>query len=179
MATKTILNWEEFLAAGKEGHKSEWVDGEIVMMSPVNFPHEILLARLIDCLVDFCHRHPEWLWIPSNAVFTLASGNWRCPDASLVRKDRMPGGVIPRGRADFAPDVAFEILSPSDTPSQIQRKRQDYHESGVIQVWIDPEKRIVELAQPDKPLQFFQPGKTFAISKVPDFRLDVEKLFAV
>lgn len=45
----------------------------------------------------------------------------------------------------FRTDVAFEILSPSDSPSQIQRKRLDCQRSGVIQVWFDLEKRLVEL----------------------------------
>jgi Uma2 family endonuclease len=58
-------------------------------------------------------------------------------------KARFPQGVIPT-KADFAPDVAFEILSPSERPSQIQRKRLDYQQSGVIQVWFDLEKRLVE-----------------------------------
>ena len=53
MATKTTLNWEEFLAAGKEGHKSECVDGEIIVMSPVNLRHEAILARLIAFLVAY------------------------------------------------------------------------------------------------------------------------------
>ena len=178
MATKTILTWEEFLAAGREGHKSEWVDGEILVMSPVNFWHEAILAQLIASLVAYCSEHPEWLWFPSNAIFTMRGGNWRCPDASLVRRDRLPNRAIPITKADFAPDVAFEILSPSDTPSQVQRKRQDYHQSGVIQVWIDPEKRVLELAQPDKPLEFFKSGHMLAIDKIADFRLDVAKLFA-
>lgn len=179
MATKTALSWEEFLAAGKEGHKSEWVDGEMIMMSPVNFRHEILLARLITCLVDYCHRNPEWFWIPSNAVFTMAAGNWRCPDASLVRRDRIPGGVIPLDKADFPPDVSFEILSPSDTPSMVQRKRQDHLESGVVKVWVDPEKCLVELTQPHRPLQFFHPPQALTISELADFRLDLERLFSV
>jgi len=179
MATKTLLSWEDFLAAGKEGHKSEWVDGEVIMMSPVNLWHEAILARLIASLVTFCNAHPEWLWFPSNGVFTMASGNWRCPDASLVRKDRFPGGEIPRTKADFAPDVAFEILSPSGSPSILQRKRQDYHESGVIQVWIDPENRLIELVEPDRPLQYFQPPQALVIGSIPGFRIEPENLFAV
>jgi Uma2 family endonuclease len=178
MATRTILSWEEFLAAGKEGHKSEWVDGVIIMMSPVRFLNAAILVRLMACLVTFCDAHPEWLWLPSNAVFTMASGNWRCPDASLFRKERFPGGEAPPTKAGFAPDVAFEILSPSDTPSILQRKRQDYQESGVIQVWIDPEQRLIELVEPDRPLRFFKPPQALVIGSLPSFRVELEKLFA-
>ena len=71
---------------------------------------------------------------------------------------RLPAGEIPVS-ADFAPDVAFEIHSPSDSPSQIQRKRRDYQESGVVQVWFELEKRLVEMIYPNHPLHYFDETK--------------------
>lgn len=179
MATKTILSWESFLALGKEGEKCEWVDGEVVHMTPVNIRHERVLACLYIGLENYCVAHPGWFWIPSNAAFTMRSGNWRCPDASLTRMDRLPGGKIPDTRAEFPPGVAFEILSPSDQPGEIQRKRQDYHDSAVIQVWIDLDRRLVELICPDRPLQFFQENEVLVIGGVPDFALPLKNLFAI
>ncbi len=179
MATKTTMSWEEFLAAGQEGQRWEWVDGEVEFLSPVNLRHEGILALLVSHLVDYCRRHPEWVCFTSNGVFTMASGNWRMPDASLVRKHRFPGGIVPVGKADFAPDVAFEINSPSDTPSQIQRRRKDYQESGVIQIWIDPQQRLIELIYPDRPLQYFQQDQLLVIDKLPDFSLNLEDLYSI
>src|SRR5271167_918805 len=153
MAIKTSITWEEFLAAGEEGQRWEWVDGEVEFMSPANLRHEAFLMLLAELLVRYCHAHPDWISFASNGVFTMASGNWRMPDASLVRRSRFPGGKIPT-KADFAPDVAFEILSPSDSPSQVQRKRLDYQESAAVQVWFDLDRRLVELIYPDRPLQF-------------------------
>ncbi len=177
MGTRTTITWEKFLAASIEGQKCEWVDGEVVQMSPVSLWHEDVLARLIEYLVEYCRAHPEWKWFPSNGAFTMASGNWRLPDASLVRKERFPGGQVTINMADFAPDVAFEILSPSNSPSYIQRKRKDYQESGVIQVWIDPEKRLVELVYPDRSLQYFREDQSLVMDKVPDFSLDLKSLY--
>ncbi len=178
MATKTTITWEQFLAAAKEGQKCEWVDSEVMLMTPVNYRHEMVLARLSGYPQEYCRSHPEWDWVPSNAVFTMTSGNWRCPDASLVRKERYSRG-IPVMRADFAPDVAFEVSSPSDKPSDSLRKRQDYQESGVIQVWIDPEERLTELIQPDQPLRFFREDEALTIPRLPDFRLELKSLFSV
>ena len=178
MATKTALTWEEFLAAGEEWQRWEWVDGEVEFMSPVNIRHEAFLALLVELLVRYCRAHPDWICLTSNGVFTMASGNWRMPDASLVRRAQFPAGQFPV-KADFPPDVAFEIHSPTDSPldvgarhgvplpdaifethcdspGQIQRKRKDYQESGVIQVWFDLERRLVELIYPDRPLQYFE-----------------------
>ena len=108
----------------------------------------------------------------------MASGNWRCPDASLVRKERFASAPFPI-MAEFAPDVAFEVHSPSDKPSEIQSKRKDYQQSGVIQVWIDPQKRSVELIYPNRPLEYFQEGQSLLIAALPDFSLDLKDLFSV
>jgi Uma2 family endonuclease len=177
MATRTTLTWEEFLAAGEEWQRWEWVDGEVEFMSPVNFRHEQFLVLLIVQLALYCRHHKEWICFPSNGVFTMSSGNWRMPDASLVRRARFPGGAMPT-KADFAPDVAFEIHSPSDSPGQIQRKRQDYQQSGVVQVWFDLEKRLVELVYPDRPLQYFEEHQPLVIDTVPDFSLNLKELYS-
>jgi len=81
--------------------------------------------------------------------------------------------------ADFAPAVAFEILSPNDKAGEIQSKRKDYQQSGVIQVWIDPDKRLVELVYPDRPLEYFQEGQPLIIAGLADFSLDLKDLFSV
>jgi Uma2 family endonuclease len=96
----------------------------------------------------------------------------------LVRKERFAGAQIPV-MAEFAPDVAFEVHSPSDKPSEIQSKRKDYQQSGVIQVWIDPDKRLVELVYPHRPLEYFQEGQPLIIAGLTDFSLDLEDLFAI
>ncbi len=179
MATKTIPTWEEFLSTAQEGRKSEWVDGEVQIMSPANLYHEALTVRLVAMLAAFCQTSPDWMTFGSNAVFTMTSGNWRCPDASLVKRDRFLGIDILPVKAEFPPDVAFEILSPSGSVSEIQRKRQDYMESGVTQVWIDPEKRVIELIEPDRPLQFFQARQPLVISRLSGFQLIPEDLFKI
>jgi Uma2 family endonuclease len=133
MSAHTTISWDEFVSAGEEGQRWEWVDGEIVYMSPVNFWHEIILLRLITALARYCEEHRKWVCVPSNAAYTMASGNWRLPDVSLIGRVRFPGGRVPTGQPDFAPDIAFEILSPGNTPKEVQRKRKDYQESTVIQ----------------------------------------------
>jgi len=178
MRAGTTITWEEFLAAGEEGQRWEWVDGEVEFMSPVNFRHEAFMMLLAAWLTRFCQAHPEWMTFGSNCVFTMASGNWRMPDASLVRRARFAQGQLPT-KADFAPDVAFEIFSPTDSPSRIQDKRLDYQQSGAIQVWFDLEKRLVELIYPDRPLQFYRQNQTLTIDAVPGFSIDLKDLFSV
>ncbi len=178
MATRTGITWEQFLAAGEEGQRWEYVDGEVEFMSPVTLRHQAILATLIACFVEYRKQHQEWLWFPGDATFTMASGNLRCPDLSIVHASRFREGKVPETKADFPPDIVFEIVSSADSASQMARKRKDYQESGVIQVWIDPQRRLVELIYPDRPAQYFEEGQSLAIEKLPDFVLDLQTLFS-
>jgi len=177
MATKTGITWQEFLAAGKEGQRWECVDGEVVFMSPVFRPHGKVNIQLDYELVAYTRAHPEWVGYGTDTAFTMTTGNWRCPDAALVRKERAYAGA-PRGPAPYAPDVAFEILSPSDTGSELQSKRQDYYESKVIQVWLDPQRKIAEVISPNRPPQHFRADQVLILPELPDFHLDLSILFA-
>jgi|SRR5579863_4756509 len=179
MAAKTALTWDEFVAAGEEWQRWEYVDGEVEFMSPIRLRHQAILYALIEYFVEYRKLHPEWLCFPGDATFTMVSSNWRCPDLSIVRRDRFPGGHIPDAPGDFPPDVVFEILSSGDTAGRIQRKRQDYQESSVVQVWIDPEKRVAEVVHPDRPSRYFAEDQRLVIDKLPDFSLDLKALFSV
>jgi Uma2 family endonuclease len=177
MATKAGITREEFLTAGKDGQRWECIDGEIVFMPPVFRPHGKTNLKLDYELVAFTRLHSEWIGYGTDTAFTMASGNWRCPDASLVRKER-DETADPKVATPFAPDIAFEILSPSDTGSEMQSKRQDYYESQVIQVWLDPQRKTAEVIAPNRPPQHFRAAQVLTLPELPDFRLDLSAMFA-
>jgi Uma2 family endonuclease len=177
MATKAAITWEEFLAAGKEGQRWEYVDGKVVFITPVFRPHGRVNMGLDYELEAYTRRHPEWVGYGTDTAFTMASGNWRCPDAALVRKER-DVATDPKGPTPFPPDIAFEILSPSDTGSEMQSKRQDYYESKVIQVWLDPQRKTAEVISLDRPAQHFRAPQVVTLPELPDFQLDLNALFA-
>jgi len=67
----------------------------------------------------------------------------RGPDLSFVTRERLLG--IDYGRFfDGAPDLAIEILSPSNRPYQVRAKVADYLAAGCRLVWVvDPDRRCV------------------------------------
>ena len=170
MATKTALTWAEFLAAGKEGQRWEYVDGEVKFMSPSGFGHGLVIHDISVAAEKFVTANPGWVSVPTDVGFRMVSENLRCPDWSLVRRERLAGG-IPSGPAPFPPDVAFEVISPNDTWSDIQNKRREYRNNGVIQVWVDPEQRTVEVISPNHGARTFGEGETAVIEELPGFEL--------
>jgi len=172
MATKAGLTWEQFLKAGKEWEHWEYVDGEVKFMSPAGMEHGFLISQIGVAAQRFASANIQWLSIATEVAFTMDTGNWRCPDWSLVRRERVPSGM-PSGPAPFPPAVAFEVISPNDRWSDIQEKRREYRKNGVIQVWVDPFARTVEVISPTHGANTFTEGQTATIEELPGFELNL------
>ncbi len=174
MATKTELTWEEFLAAGKEGQSWEYVDGEVKFMSPHMGGGHFLAVKAIGRAADrYETEHPEWLSVHTDVAFTMTSGSLRCPDWALLRYERFGRGEIPEGPVPFPPDVAFEVISPSDKWSDVQNKRREYNANGVVQVWVDSEAKIVEVISPKHGARTFGEGEAVVIEELPGFEMNL------
>jgi Uma2 family endonuclease len=76
----------------------------------------------------------------------LPNGNVRSPDVTFVSTAKLPGGVSPETFGEVIPDLAVEVLSPSDSMTQIGRKIGEYFENGVPLVWlVEPRKQTVTI----------------------------------
>src|SRR5438876_2377708 len=173
MATKTTLTWQEFLEAGKLDQRWEYVDGKVRLISPSGVQHGLMIQQISVATQSFVNANPEWMSLATDVAFTLAEGSWRCPDWSLVRRERFGESGLPEGPAPFPPDVAFEVISPSDTWSDIQRKRRDYRENGVAQVWVEPQERTVEVIGTKHGTRTFAEAETAVIEELPGFGLNL------
>ena len=72
----------------------------------------------------------------------------RAPDIGFIRRERVPEPTT--GFLEIAPDLAVEVLSPSDRPGETLAKVGDWLEAGVRLVWvIDPERRLARAYRPD------------------------------
>lgn len=147
-ATQHAITDEELLQLPDEGSKYEVVDGELVRMSPAGWLHDAIVMRLGALLVNYVQTHRLGTVIGSNALFILRSGNRRGPDISFVAAGRLDTeGDRPFPR--LAPDLAVEVLSPSDRRKSVRAKVEDYLASGVRLVWvIEPRKRRATAYRP-------------------------------
>ena len=65
----------------------------------------------------------------------------RAPDVAFVHKDRVDG-ELPDQFFPGPPDLAIEVLSPSDSASAVQEKSEDWLSAGCHEVWlIDPRRK--------------------------------------
>ena len=139
--TPTISD-DELLQLPKDGHKYEVVDGKLVAMSPAGMRHEGIVTELGAILRNFVNERALGRVFGPDLLYVLPSGNRRGPDVSFLATDRL--ATLPDGTVfpAIGPDLAVEVMSPSDRPRRVLEKVGEYLESGVRLVWvIDPIKR--------------------------------------
>jgi Uma2 family endonuclease len=133
--TARLYTEDDLLRVPKDGRKYELVKGEL-RVSPAGLRHEKIAVKLGQLLLNFVERHRLGDVYGSSAGFKLPNGDIRSPDVSFVRADRLPDGQAPEGFAEFLPDLAVEIVSPTDRATEIAEKIGEYLAHGVQVVWL-------------------------------------------
>jgi Uma2 family endonuclease len=103
----------------------------------------------------------------------------RIPDVSFVRADRLPENGIGPGLLKLAPDLSVEVLSPSETASDLEEKLSDYTIAGTPLIWvIDPVRRTVMVLAADAPVRWLDERRALDGGVVlPGFSCIVSEIF--
>ena len=183
MTTRTRkITVDEFWAMAEDpGHRYELVDGELFDMDGAP-PHGRLTLRIGRLLGDHVDSAGLSLDVGVSAGFAMGGHTLRFPHVHVTAWERMAAydeeaGGWPR----FAPDVAIEVASPSNTPSELARKAEEYFANGTRAMWVaDPGPRTVEIRRPGEPDQVFSMGDTLTGDpEIPGFSCHVEDIFSV
>lgn len=130
------------LAGAANPRYCELVDGVLVEKA-MGFMESQIAGILIHLLNAFVL--PDRLGIVAGeaGLLRLLPHQVRIPDVAYFRRDRLPDGKTPRDPMPaLAPDLAIEVISPSNTRREMERKRRDYFTAGVRLYWeIDPRTR--------------------------------------
>jgi Uma2 family endonuclease len=139
----------EIEALPDDGCLHEVVNGELVMSPKNNFQHENICARLFLALANFNCEHRLGVVLGSSAGFWMQNRNCRAPDVSFIPNARLIQlGFRPSTKKFFpgAPDLAVEVLSPSNTRTVMDERLKDFFASGTRISWlISPDSESVEV----------------------------------
>jgi Uma2 family endonuclease len=120
----------------------EVVNGEFVVMAPVGLRHVRLDFHAAKLLDRFVEDHKLGYIFPDSLIYVLLKNEEggievsRVPDISFVRRGRIPKGFDQTRPFPGAPDLAIEIVSPSEEPDDTLDKIRDYLAYGSEQVWV-------------------------------------------
>jgi Uma2 family endonuclease len=129
----------------------ELVRGVLIVREPPGYHHGEVTARVSYVLSHHARAHDLGRVLAGDPGFHIARDpdTVRGPDVAFVRRERVPHPA-PEAFADFAPDLAVEILSPSDRPGQVLAKVADWLSGGAALVWvIDPARRQAHVYRAD------------------------------
>ncbi|MCA9861841.1 MAG: Uma2 family endonuclease [Thermomicrobiales bacterium] len=160
----------------------ELIDGEIVEMPPSSDGSSSIAATIAFLLG--LHVRPSKLGRIYNAdagfVLFPDRATVRVPDVAFVRADRMPQGEARRHFPRLAPDLAVEVLSPTDRDRDVRAKVAMYQEAGMPLIWlVDPDAQTVTvLALGQEPVTLTVADTLDGGDVLPDLRLEVAEIFA-
>ena len=159
----------------------ELVDGTLVEKT-VGFFESHLTAYLIELLSTFVRKHRLGIVAGESGMMRLAPGLVRIPDVSFISWDRLPDGRVPHvAIADFAPDLAVEVISRGNTRQEMERKLRDYFAAGTRLVWYvyhEPRREVRAYIRPDEFTTVHEDETLDGGSVLPGFQLPLAELFA-
>ncbi|HMD33411.1 MAG TPA: Uma2 family endonuclease [Vicinamibacterales bacterium] len=179
--TRTITADELFWMPDDGFHRYELVAGQLRTMTPAGSLHGVVGMRLAVALGAYVDQHELGVLFAADTGFKLASNpdTVRAPDVAFVRRERIPATGIPRTFWPGAPDLAVEVLSPTDERSEVNEKIADYLAAGVAYVWfVEPSSRRVTIHQRNAPPRVLGEADTLdGGDLLPGFRYPLSKLF--
>lgn len=182
MATRARVTAEDLWRLGEADVRRELVNGEIIEMVPAGGIHGQVTSRICRRLQEHVEGQGGGEVLVGDVGFVLNLSNdperVRAPDVAFVSSQRLPEGRLPEGFLRGAPDLAVEVLSPSDNPLDVQQKVRDYLEAGAQLVWlIAPQAKTVTVYRADGSARLLReqeqlegenvlPGLTIALAEV-------------
>ncbi len=127
-----------------QGKICELIDGTLVEKA-MGWRESMLAAVLLHWLMDYLDKNPIGVAAGADGLTRLFGDTVRGPDVAFYSWQRLPNGQIPTEPIpDLVPDFVIEVLSQSNTYSEMSRQRREYFHAGVRLLWmVDPRQRTV------------------------------------
>ena len=143
----TRMSWEEFLRSWPDDVRAEWVDGEVILMSPSNIYHQRILSFLNELLTAFVRAHQLGeIVLPPFLMHLPTRPSGREPDLLFIateHADRLRETYV-----DGPADLAVEIVSPDSGARDRGEKFFEYEAAGIPEYWlIDPRRKEASFYQ--------------------------------
>jgi len=166
-----------------EGERYELIYGEAFAMSAPNERHQLVLMELAAQFHVYLRGKPCKVFPAPYDVRLYYSGDDNDdtvvqPDITVVCDEKKRGNEGCRG----APDLVVEILSPSNSAVEMQRKLSLYQRAGVKEYWIvDGENKELMVYHFGDKLGFFvyKSEDTVPVAVLPGLTVLLKQVFEV
>lgn len=179
--TQTLLTAEEFLLLPDTAEPLELVRGVPTPMNRPNTGHGLVFSAIIEYLAPFVREHGLGRLVSNDAGVVTQRGpdTVRGPDVAYYSYGRLPKNAERAGYPAAAPELVFEVRSPSDTSSELTAKAIEYLKAGVLVVCvIDPDAQSATVYRSDRPAETLPAGAALSFPELlPGWELPLPRLF--
>jgi len=141
------MTYEEFLAQADEDVWAEWVDGEVIKLSPASKRHQLVAAFIAAIFQHYVEAYN--LGVVLTAPFQMKTGaklSGREPDVLFISTKHL--SRLKDTYLDGPADLVVEVISPESRARDRGAKFYEYEQGGVREYWlIDPLRKQVEFYQ--------------------------------
>lgn len=149
-AAPHLVTAAELEGWSSEDERVELVRGKVERMAAAGFEHALIAAAIFRALDRYVGEKRSGYVVSTEAGFVLARDpdTVRAPDVAFVTAERTAAQERPEGFFEGAPDLAVEVVSPTDAGEAIEAKVLDYLDAGTRQVWVVyPRRRTVRVVE--------------------------------
>jgi Uma2 family endonuclease len=181
MATLTTapLTLQEFAQLPGDGVRHEISEGELITLPPPKSLHSRIASKVFNAIQALLAKSAlgealaEAGYILSREPLTI-----RQPDVSVLSTERIQGTAA-EDYFEGAPELAVEVVSPSDSAEDLEVKVEQYLHSGAKQVWVlYPKTKRLHLFRPGNQLRVLDETQTLDAAELfPGLSVKVADLF--
>jgi Uma2 family endonuclease len=162
----------------EEGRRWELLEGELIEVPSPTLRHQVVVRILLVAIQRHLEVGHEQCVVASDVEFALADNVRLRPDVCLILPEkacRFDWDQIP---IPGAPDLAVEVISPSERTSESRAKVEAYLRYGVAEVWqVYPKSRVLEIYKGENGHRTLSADQLVTTDLLPDFSVPLSSFF--
>jgi Uma2 family endonuclease len=178
MVSTRLLTAEDLFRLGPDP-PYELVKGELIEVSPQGRVHGRVLSNLDYLLNHEVRSNKSGEVLVGDVGFVLARNpdTVLAPDLAFVRTERLVDEGD--GYLELAPDLAIDVVSPSNTSLEIARKIELYLAGGSSEVWVvRPRERDITIHRAEGEAVVYRESDSLKSEVLPTLDFSVNEIFA-
>ena len=181
--TTRTMTADELFEMPHDSFRYELVAGELRQMSPTGAMHGIVTVRLTLAIGNHVQANNLGFVFGAETGFKLATNpdTVRAPDVAFVSRERLPQDADINKFLPVAPDLAVEVVSPTDTVYEVEEKIAEWLAAGARAVWVaNPKRRTVTIHRAEQAPQILSESDSIEGGEaLPGFSYSLAGLFEV